>query len=230
MFPDHLERLSYFVLQTTEVRGQRRAFRIDHHIHGNIGREATQSNRLAQAASDSISLHRSAQSLANREANSRALQLAFRSTQVKNRHVRCKMPSPLLVDSFKVRMPQQAIYLWNSALRFSLGRLIHFHSCPGRERPSPKKTGLKQVPSREQTEGYAYLFTKSGFHGNALAPFGSAPGNDRASALGLHTGPEAVHLRSAAAVRLECTFRHEKSLVLLSLADALLKLVKGKYK
>jgi hypothetical protein len=32
-----------------------------------------------------------------------------------------------------------------------------------------------------------------------------------------------MHLRSAAAVRLECTFRHEKSLVLLSLADALLK-------
>jgi hypothetical protein len=69
----------------------------------------------------------------------------------------------------------------------------------------------------------AYLLTKSGFYGNTLAPFGSAPGNNRASALGLHTGPEAVHLRSAAAVRLECTFRHEKSLVLLSLADALLK-------
>jgi hypothetical protein len=32
-----------------------------------------------------------------------------------------------------------------------------------------------------------------------------------------------VHLGTAAAVRLECTFRHEKSLVLLSLADALLK-------
>jgi len=68
-----------------------------------------------------------------------------------------------------------------------------------------------------------YLFTKSGFYGNSLAPFGPAPGDDRPSALGLHTGPEAVRLRSAAAVRLECTFRHEKSLALLSLADTLLK-------
>src|SRR5258707_12840310 len=55
------------------------------------------------------------------------------------------------------------------------------------------------------------LFTKSGFHGNSLAALGPAPGDDRASALGLHTGAKAVRLRAVTTVRLECAFRHEKS-------------------
>ena len=55
------------------------------------------------------------------------------------------------------------------------------------------------------------LFTKSGFHGNSLAALGPAPGDDRASALGLHTGAKTVRLRAVTTVRLECAFRHEKS-------------------
>ena len=57
-------------------------------------------------------------------------------------HVRRKMPASLLINSLKLRMPQQAMTLRKSALRFSLGRLIHLHSCSGRERPSPRKLPL----------------------------------------------------------------------------------------
>ena len=57
----------------------------------------------------------------------------------------------------------------------------------------------------------AALLAESWLNGNSLAPLGAAPGNDGASALGLHTGAKAVDLRAAATVRLECTFGHEKS-------------------
>jgi hypothetical protein len=216
LFVDHLERLRNFALQIREVCGQCRSLRIDHHIDCNRDRKITQPHGLTQATLDSISLDRAAQRLAYCETNSRALQLVIGALQIKHCHVRREMPASLLVNPLKVRMPQQAMALWKLALRFSSGRLVYLHSCSGRERPSPKKTALNRRPRENCYRRRAYLFTKSGFYGNALAPFGTAPGNDRASALGLHTGPEAVHLRSAAAVRLECTFRHEKSLVLLS--------------
>lgn len=102
MFLDHLERLYDFALQIVEVRGQRRALGIDHHVHGNTAREITQSDSLTQTASDSISLYRAAQGLAHREANSRALQLAIRTAQIKNCHVRRKVPPSLLIDLLKV--------------------------------------------------------------------------------------------------------------------------------
>jgi len=58
----------------------------------------------------------------------------------------------------------------------------------------------------------AALLSKSGLYGHSLAALGPAPGDDRAPLLGLHTRAKAVHLRAAAAVRLECTFRHGKVL------------------
>ncbi len=57
----------------------------------------------------------------------------------------------------------------------------------------------------------AGLLTKSGFNGNSLAASGATARNYSAAALGLHTGAKAVRLRTMTTVRLECTFRHEKS-------------------
>ena len=141
LFLDHLECLDDLALQIAEGRGQRRALGIDHHIRGNTGREITQPYSLTQAASDSISLDRAAERLAHCKANSRATHLVIRASQVKHCHVRRKMPASLFIDSLKIRMPQQPPALRKSALRFTLGPLIHFHSCSGQERPSPKKTG-----------------------------------------------------------------------------------------
>jgi hypothetical protein len=142
MFLDYLECLRDFGLQITEVSRQRRALGIDHHIHGNATREGTQPHSLAQAASDSISLDRAAQRLTDCEADSRALCLIMRALQVKHCHVCRKLPAALLVNSLKIRMTQQPMALRKLALRSILGPLIHFHSCSGQERPSPKKTGF----------------------------------------------------------------------------------------
>jgi hypothetical protein len=142
MFIDHLERLADFALQIAEVGGQRRALGIDHYIHGNSGREITQPDGLTQATSDSISLDRAAQCLAHRETNSRALQLVVRTAQVKNRHMRREVPTPLFIDSLKVRMPQQAVALRKSAWRISSDPLFDFHSCSGRETPLPQENWL----------------------------------------------------------------------------------------
>jgi hypothetical protein len=57
----------------------------------------------------------------------------------------------------------------------------------------------------------AWLLTKSGFNGNSFAALGATARNYSAAALGLHTGAKAVRLRTMTTVRLECTFRHEKS-------------------
>ena len=61
----------------------------------------------------------------------------------------------------------------------------------------------------------AELLPEAGLDRNPLATLGATAGNYRASALGLHTRPKTVRLRTVTAVRLECALRHEKYLLLI---------------
>ncbi len=58
------------------------------------------------------------------------------------------------------------------------------------------------------------LLAKSGLNADPLAPLGAAAGKYLLAALGLHAHAEAVLLAPLAPVGLECTLRHEKSVLL----------------
>ena len=237
---EHPESLCDFALQLVEIRGQRRPLRIDDHVDGDTGRKSTQPNGFAQTALDAVPLDRAAKCLAHCKANTQTPQVLFRfAEQVKHREVRRKMSSPLLVNSLKVRVPQQSTAfrkLFRCVLLSGVGQIRLQSPGLGFQKAYRDCRFFKLRPKSDESEIYCSksrgperfysesLFAKSRLYRNSFAPFGSAPGNHRASALGLHTGAKAVRLRTVAAVRLECTFRHEKSLALLSLASAMLNL------
>jgi hypothetical protein len=62
------------------------------------------------------------------------------------------------------------------------------------------------------------LVAETRFHCYTLASLGPAAREHSGPALGLHASPEPVLLRALAFVRLKCTFRHRKSLLLIESA------------
>lgn len=91
--------------------GEQRGFGVDYYIESEGRRYRLESHRLAKPASHAIALHCTAEYFSDGQANAKLrkrLWLPFDafSAQIKNRHMGCEMPSPLLVDAIKIRMPQ----------------------------------------------------------------------------------------------------------------------------
>jgi len=119
-----------------------------------------------------------------------------------------KLAASLFIHSIKICVLEQAMTFRKALVRRLRGEIIQIPLQASGVR-------LQSVMMCTCTEAVcltaeAVLLTKSWFYGNPLAAFGPAAGDDRASALGLHTSAKAVHLGTAAAIRLECTFGHEK--------------------
>ena len=207
---NYYERFGYFVPEFGEVCGQQGPLGIDHNVRSQFTMQPMQADGLAQPPLHPVALNSAAERLPNGETHAQTLAFQRRSNSghVEHRHVRGEVPPSLLVNPFKVGVPQQApgfrkavpglrILFRHIGLQF---RVRHVRkTCTGPQLDSWRLT-LEAV-----------LLAKSGLNGNSFAPLGAPAGNDRASALGLHTGTEAVRLRAAATVRLECAFRHEKS-------------------
>src|SRR5581483_2160440 len=99
------ECLCHFRLQLHKFHVEHGLLRIDHHIHRQRN-VPLQANRFPEPPLDSVTVDRAAQHPAHCETHARTL--AFCTPQVKHGHVRGKLPASLLVNSLKVRVPQQA--------------------------------------------------------------------------------------------------------------------------
>lgn len=202
---DDFKCFGHFVLQIGKLCGQQRPLGIDHDIDGKLSLRAIQSDRFTQTPFRSIALNRPAKRFADREPYAEPA-ITTPARQVKHRHVLRKLAASLFIHSLKIRMLEQAMNLGKALAGCRHSGIFQFWL---------QASGLQAVmmctcPKAGRRTPEAVLLTKSWFYGNPLAAFGPAAGDDRASLLGLHTSAKAVHLGTAAAIRLECTFRHGK--------------------
>ena len=96
-----------------------------HNVGTHLATRSIQPDSLPQAAPHAVTLHRTAQRLADRETNAQSLSwraLFVQPCQIKNGHVRGKVTASLLVNSFKIRVLEETLRLRKSLL---LGRLSH---------------------------------------------------------------------------------------------------------
>src|SRR5579884_3020773 len=115
-FRDHLKRLGHFSLQVRKFHGQHGALGINHDVDSRALRKSVQPHCLTQSSLDPIALHCSAKRLADCKTDTRPGWFLFRSPQIKNSYVRPKVPPSLLVDSFKVCVPQKLVALGEALL------------------------------------------------------------------------------------------------------------------
>jgi hypothetical protein len=125
----HLKSFGDLGLKLLETRRQQRGFRIDHHIHPRGWPRFLQPDRLAEPAFHSISLDGAAEYLPDCEAHPEIRGFTCGKTlalppQVKNRHVRSKIASSLLIDAIKLRMLQYPPALRKFFLRVLRGEVV----------------------------------------------------------------------------------------------------------
>jgi hypothetical protein len=88
-----------------EFNRPHRLLRIDDDVHRWRRRRPCQPNRLAQPPLHPVPIHSIPKHASHSESNAHAF--AIRSPEIKDGHVGGEMPPPLLVNSLKVRVPQQ---------------------------------------------------------------------------------------------------------------------------
>jgi len=123
---DGYECLGHFVHDLGKVRAQQRALGVDDGINRHFAANPVQPDRFPQPTAHAVSLHASAQCLADRKTNPQPLSPGIRlsrSRQIENRHVRSKVPAPLFVNSLKIRVLQQPLALHESLLGCLRSRL-----------------------------------------------------------------------------------------------------------
>lgn len=114
----HLQCLFYFTPQVAEVCRDCAALWIDDYIGANVHLNPAQADRLSEPAFDAVPLHRAAKRFTYGKSNTRALNWRFRIAQhIKESHVRCKVPPAVFIDSFEIRVPQQAAALGKFSFR-----------------------------------------------------------------------------------------------------------------
>ncbi len=182
--------------------------------------------RLAQPALDAVPVDCPTQHASHGEAHTRALLLRCVRClrQIKDRHVRGKVPPPLLVDALEIRVLQQT------------------RRCAGNCSPAPRaghhpgqslRLGASAITTSLSSTNdgittlVGMLLAETRFHGDALASLGPAARQHLGPAFGLHASPEPVLFRALAPVGLKCTFRHRKSLLLI---ESTVRKANGKYK
>ena len=93
-------------LYNLELCFEQRDLRINHHIGRRLIRRQIQPYRLSQPALQAITLHGAAESFSYCESNTQTAGTRFSLLkEVKNGQMRREMPSALLVNPFKVRVP-----------------------------------------------------------------------------------------------------------------------------
>src|SRR5205823_6091185 len=116
----------------------------------------------------------------------------FRRTLEKEEgHVGTELPASFVVHPEKIGASQQAR---------RLGKTLRWGGVHGLE--------------IRLADGPGSLFSETGLHAHALAPFGAAAREHFAAAGRLHAAAEAVLLRAATAVGLERALRHRRTTLL----------------
>src|SRR6202521_5532895 len=114
---NHIHGPAHFFEHHRKFERQHRLLRIDHHINRarTLQHRTPEPHRFAQPPLDPVPLHRAAQHLAHCEPDARTFlrysalrRTALRLPQIKHRHVRGKMPPPLLVHALEVSVFLQA--------------------------------------------------------------------------------------------------------------------------
>jgi len=113
------ECLGDFVPDVGKIGGQQRPLGIDDDVRAHFAFHTMQPDGFPEATPHAIALHAPAQCLADRKPNTQSLGTGtrfIRSRQIKNRHVRRKVTSPLFVNSLKIRVLQEPLPLRESVL------------------------------------------------------------------------------------------------------------------
>jgi len=149
----------------------------------------------------------------------------FLARQIEHGHRCRKIAAALLVHAFEIGVAQEAdasretallASRINTGVRVSLGgygvhglsfRLLVPDCC------CPIAGAARGNADRSVRA--TRLFAESWFYRDPLAPLGATAGKNFLAALGLHARAKSVLLGSLAPVGLECTFGHEKSVLLI---------------
>src|SRR6185437_8278331 len=107
---NYYERPGNFVPEFGKVRSQQRPLGIDNDIGSQFTIQPIQADGLSQPTLHPVALNGAAERLPDGETHAQTLALRLRANSwpIEHRHVRSEMPPSLLVNPFKVGVPQQA--------------------------------------------------------------------------------------------------------------------------
>jgi hypothetical protein len=198
---------------------------MEYNIHRCVQCGPRSSYRFPHATFNAIALDRATQYLTHRESYTQRVtgNRAFTSPaapQEEHRHVTGELATAGLVNALKVRMSQQMLRL--RKLIPDGGHNLHTAPIPAQSTPrSQWDRGLLVIHAtvgwkcgRARRNKSKQLLAETRLYGDALASLGATAGNNRPSALGLHTRTKPVRLGPATTVGLECALGHSRTALL----------------
>jgi hypothetical protein len=193
LLPYYYERLPDFVQHCIEVGREKRLLRVDDDVRGWSRYRPRQAYCLSQSALHAITLNCSTKGPSDCKSHAKArnnfyIRLRFLPRQVKHGHRCRKMPLSLLINTLEISMAQQARATRKRLGSWPLYTSIRCFGHTGGHRASD--SALTHGPDRVRSalnfsrKNYSrtllatscFLFAKTWFHRDPLAPLGAAAG------------------------------------------------------